>query len=205
MGVASDYCGWRYSSAYRNGTWNPFNLFLKKFSPEEAATLTDEQLRTEPFFEVGGNSLGDGKSLDCLLENSMVEVNGTDKSLTPSEFVDQMVGDLDDFKDYDFENDMVKKHVKVRDWLLAIAFPATTLPMGANPLGVGLGDDGKPIFPDKNNIDMTATCMTDSLLWPRTEKFEGKDDVPSWFHSDYKDIPYQHTWKFYQKINLLMK
>ena len=120
----------------------------------------------------------------------MVEVNGTDTLLTPSEFVDQMVGDLDDFKDYDFENDMVKKHVKVRDWLLGVAFPAITLPMGANELST-FG------FSSQNNIDMSTDCKANAAHWPR-----GDDYIPGngeWRHSDYKDLPYQLPSHFMRK------
>ena len=123
----------------------------------------------------------------------MVEVNGTDTLLTPSVFVDQMVGDLDDFKDYDFENDKVKKHVKVRDWLLAVAFPATTLPMGANPLG----DKSEPW-----NIDMSKSCKANVDEWPTDDRpaFNGNTNW-GWYHSDYKDLPYQYTFPFYKEIS----
>ena len=82
--------------------------------------------------------------------------------------------------------------MKVRDWLLAEAFPATTLPMGANRNNV-IRDV------ENHNIDLSADkdgkgCKTDEDLWPRADTY--LNDNGDWKHSDYKDVPYQHvfTW-----------
>ena len=90
----------------------------------------------------------------------------------------------------------IVKNATVRDWLLAKAFPALTLPMGANPNNA---ENWK-----KNNFDMLPSFATSQARWPRTETEEGREK-PVWFHSDYKDIAYQHVHKFYEKIVDLTK
>jgi hypothetical protein len=98
-------------------------------------------------------------------------------------------------KDYYKANEAAHAKVKVRDWLLAEAFPATTLPMGANPTNVFQNIE-------KQNIDMSATkenngCKTNEGSWPDDRKGE-------WKHSDYKNISYQHVYEFYRKIKELI-
>jgi len=221
LGVSSDYCGWRYNTEYKKLSWNPLQLFLKHMEPADAALIDNEKLKSEPYFEIGGRSLGDGKSLTPLFGPTgttddfkhNVSVKGSVTRLTPSEFVDQTVVDLDDFKDYDVKNDITKAHVKMRDWLLALAFPATTLPMGANRLSA----NG---FNNANNIDMssvavpdgnggfTGGCKANEAHWPLDDrpKFGGdKDEHLGWWHSDYKDLPYQFTYPFYNNIVQKMK
>jgi hypothetical protein len=95
-------------------------------------------------------------------------------------------------KGYYTKNTTVHLNVTVLEFLLAEAIPATTLPMGANPLG----DESAPW-----NIDMSKDCKTNTRTWPRPEDFDGdgkKDFL--WYHSDYKDLPYKYTYKFYEKI-----
>ncbi len=79
--------------------------------------------------------------------------------------------------------------MKVLDWLLAKGFPALTLPLGAH---ASLKFTG-------NNFDLSVgnNFKTDKTKWPRTEQFDG---VKEWKHSDYKDITYQHVFKFYDKL-----
>ena len=78
------------------------------------------------------------------------------------------------------------------DWLFAEGFPATILPAGANWNGVLTNFD-------EHNIDTSQKapdgCMTDPNRWPREYR-----DVPAWWHGDYKDVPYQHTRYFYNKV-----
>jgi len=96
-------------------------------------------------------------------------------------------------------NQKAQDLVTVRDWLLAEAFPATTLPMGANkytPLeGNNIDMSGDSSDPQ---IDQIACCKTNEAAWPR--KMNG---IGVWYHSDYKDIPYQHVHEFYRKIKEL--
>ena len=108
---------------------------------------------------------------------------------------------LSDYKTYDNFGDLpCHDYLTMREWLLCNAFPATTLPMGANPL-TGLGN---------KNIDMSAVaipdgkggftggCKINEAHWPRDDDFiKGNKD---WHHSDYKDVPYLFTYPFYQKI-----
>jgi hypothetical protein len=95
------------------------------------------------------------------------------------------------------KNKAAHKLVTVKDWLLAEAIPATTLPMGANKNTIFLDVE-------EQNIDMSASrdnkgCKTSEALWPRDDTFI--TDVGDWFHSDYKDVPYQHVFNFFKTIN----
>ncbi|MCX7747227.1 MAG: hypothetical protein N2645_10105 [Clostridia bacterium] len=40
--------------------------------------------------------------------------------------------------------------------------------------------------------------------WPRKIKVNDKY-INQWFHSDYKDVSYQHVNKFYKKITMLIR
>lgn len=100
-------------------------------------------------------------------------------------------------KSYYTDNQPAQDKVTVKDWLLAEAFPATTLPMGAN----------RYTFLEANNIDMSGVkdnnggcCKTSEVLWPRNSKYI---DQKEWRHSDYKDIAYQHVYGFYNRIHKL--
>lgn len=99
-----------------------------------------------------------------------------------------------DFTNYYKHNQPAHGKVKVKDWLLAEAFPATTLPMGAN-------DNGE--FVTGNNYNMSEDFKTNVDLWPVLETIPGKSG--DWRHSDYKDVPFQHTYKFYNEIKLLIE
>ena len=55
------------------------------------------------------------------------------------------------------------------------------------------------------NVDMSGDsslleidcCKTNEKKWPRDEIYLNHKE---WRHSDYKDVPYQHVFKFYNKI-----
>jgi len=157
----------------------------------------------------------DGKSLSPLFgelsKKQSVKVNGASIDLSPNEFVISKVSHLDDFKDYDgFENSPCNDYLTMREWLLAHAFPATTLPMGANSCGVpGVLE----------NINMSASydaqgkIKSDGLssnldYWPKKriedEFVDNSGNIVTnakvWYHSDYKDLPYQFTYEFYKKV-----
>jgi len=70
--------------------------------------------------------------------------------------------------------------------LLAKAFPARTVPVGANPLGKLEG------LEVPRNLDMPALFKTDAVRWPR-----GGPPLGEWRHSDLKTIPYLHVYPLY--------
>lgn len=84
--------------------------------------------------------------------------------------------------------------VKIRDWLLAKAFPARTRPMGATRVGdIGGG------WNDDSNFDMSDPedgFMTNPGQWPNEDNNHNKE----WRHSDLKKVPYVHVYKMYEKI-----
>jgi len=189
-GVSSPYCGWSFSRY-----WNSLFGFTWKMTPKEAAEKikTDEdllKLRSNPFFAVDNQHLWPNplSLLGPGLEELVSDIG--------SEFVDTEIR-YTGLDNYYTNNNAAHDKVKVKDWLLAEAFPATTLPMGANQNGK-LRD---------NNIDMSGVkdnnggcCKTSEDSWPRKE-----DGNLVWFHSDYKDIAYQHVFAFYEKIKELSK
>jgi hypothetical protein len=99
--------------------------------------------------------------------------------------------------DYYRKNTPAHNLLQVRDWLLAEAFPATTLPMGANRYDLL----------ESNNIDISGVrndsggcCKTSEKQWPRAQTVAFP--VKEWRHSDYKEMSYQHVYEFYQKIKI---
>jgi hypothetical protein len=183
-GVSSNYCGWSFS-----GDWQKGLIIKRLYTPEEARDeISDDQLRSKPFFALDNRHLFPNPQ--SLLDPSLAEL----ASPTGSVFVSQWVSETGLTKYYK-DNLQAHAKVKVRDWLLAEAFPATTLPMGANRNNV---------FQDveNQNIDMSrdrdnGCCKTSEGLWPDDRKGE-------WKHSDYKDISYQHVYEFYGKIKELI-
>ncbi|NTV15678.1 MAG: hypothetical protein HGA96_17405 [Desulfobulbaceae bacterium] len=183
-GISSPFVGWSFSGNY----WK-FELFSldhrRHFTPEEAANeISKEALRTEPFFAVETSLLNPSHILDDL-----VATDPNDS--VPSGFVMKKVSETG-LAGYYTHNAPAQDRVSVKDWLLAEAFPATTLPMGANENSI--------LFIDGQNIDMSGVknnnggcCKTDELRWPGVRSGE-------WHHSDYKDIAYQHVYEFYKKI-----
>lgn len=95
-------------------------------------------------------------------------------------------------KGYYTKNTTVHLNVTVLEFLMAEGIPATTLPMGANPLDYNATID----------IDMSKDCKTNIGTWPKDLPKYGGDDEEhlGWWHSDYKDLPYKYTYKFYEKI-----
>lgn len=174
-GVSSPYCGWGFGDNYKEATWLP--PFSRIYTPEEAAArIQDDELMSKPFFVLGD-------SLDALA------------SPAGSTFVDRFVGEDSFLDQYYTDNDAAHDKVKIKDWLLAEAFPATTLPMGANRY--------TPL--EANNIDMSGDktspsrcCKTSEVSWPRKDTYNGNRE---WRHSDYRDIAYQHVYEFYKRIS----
>lgn len=186
---ATRYCGWGFNGHY----WKlALDLDLhRRYTPQEAHDeISDDSLKSEPFFALDDrnffpnplNLLGPG--LDELASD------------IGSEFVDVEVK-YSGLDSYYTSNNAAHDKVKVKDWLLAEAFPATTLPMGANYSSE---------FTALRNVDMSGVrsnggcCKTSVDSWPRKE-----DGNLVWFHSDYKDIAYQHVFTFYEKIKELSK
>jgi pimeloyl-ACP methyl ester carboxylesterase len=173
-GASSDFCGWGFNldDTDENGDGLYYNkdafLFKTMKTTWELGDIGSFDLIHHPFFT---------KNPVELFEDA------------GSDFVDANVGDQPVIR----EEWNVLGDVKVRDWLLAKAFPALTLPMGANPNNA----EGWR----RNNFDLSAGSVfkTDSDRWPRTE-LTGEIRTPVWYHSDYKDITYQHVYKFYDKI-----
>jgi alpha-tubulin suppressor-like RCC1 family protein/pimeloyl-ACP methyl ester carboxylesterase len=170
-GGTSEYCGWGFNleySPYYNTFW--YELWLNKDMklPAELGDISGFDLIHHPFFKPNPSQLFEDGGSDFV--NARVE----DQPVISNEW--KVLGD-----------------VKVRDWLLAKAFPALTLPAGANKLG--------KIGGDERNFDMPSLYKTDSEKWPtsRNERINNID-VKSWWHSDYKDIAYQHVYLFYKKI-----
>lgn len=183
-GVSSSYCGWSFNTGW--DLYDAEQIKIRQF-PAQAALLSDDELKRKPFFDLPASRLF-GVDLEEL-----VSENAEDPA--PSEFVMEWISDTDLTHYYD-DNEAAHKLVRVRDWLLAEAFPATTLPMGANR-----NNRFRDI--ENQNIDMSADkdnggCKTSEDLWPLNRKGE-------WKHSDYKDIPYQHTYGFYKRVLGLTK
>jgi hypothetical protein len=189
-GVSSSYCGWGFGR-----DWNTYlDIPMPwKISPQKAAEEIPDtnaaQLQTKPFFAVDNRHLWPHPS--SLLDQSLGDLI----SEIGSDFVNTEVR-YTGLDSYYTQNAAAHDKVKVKDWLLAEAFPATTLPMGANK---------NIVFQDteKQNIDMSGVktpqggcCKTNEDLWPKNRNGE-------WWHSDYKDISHPHTSEFYKKIKML--
>ena len=87
---------------------------------------------------------------------------------------------------YDLPNATVDiANVPVRDYLLAKALPARTGPLGSR-------NNSKW---EEINFDMSEIYMTNPMGWPHRE-----GDIPQWWHSDIKDVPYIHNYRFFDAI-----
>ncbi len=110
-------------------------------------------------------------------------------------FAGGLVGSYEDVLDYDDSEqhgpDIVVSAVKVSDWLLAKGFPSRTGPMGSAK--------NKEWPPQGVSFDMsTADFMTDPNNWfDPNQKYNGN---PAWHHSDWKNAPYVHVYKLFEKI-----
>ena len=108
-------------------------------------------------------------------------------------FVTDTVGNHTDVLNYDNaqrigDPDIDVSNVIVRDWLLAKGFPSRTGPMGssANSNLVWRGI----------NFDMFTQFRTDPNKWPSHEVNGPK----IWKHSDWKNVPYVHVYKLFEKM-----
>ena len=107
-------------------------------------------------------------------------------------FAAGIVGDYEDILDYDNGEilgapDINVSQVPIRDFLLAKAFPSRTGPMGSSSNSVWHVDV---------NFDMFNLFRTDPAKW----LFEDSDHNKLWRHSDWKDAPYVHVYKLFDKI-----
>jgi len=89
------------------------------------------------------------------------------------------------------DNGLDISNVKIRDYLLAKAFPSRTRPMGST------ANSKWDEVLNFNMSDPTEGFMTDSGIWIRTDKYNG---IFEWRHSDIKDAPYVYIYKFYEKL-----
>ncbi|QBG46694.1 hypothetical protein EGM51_04505 [Verrucomicrobia bacterium S94] len=129
-----------------------------------------EKLKTDPLFRKEPAILFD--------ENHAADfVSGT---------VSDYAGHLDYTND-DTELDI--SNVIVRDWLLAKAFPSRTGPMGSA--------ENKEWDALIGNYDMSALYMTDPDSWFDDDKYLER---ATWHHSDWKNAPYVHVYKLFDKI-----
>jgi len=178
-GAASPYCGWGFSPYW---TTIGEGGVVRTLPPSEAAgRISDAELKTHPFFRLHAPGLFNGPGLDDLVKD------------TGGDFVNKPVS-ATGLTGYYEANKAAHSKVTVRDWLLAEAFPATTLAAGAKKNAV-LRAPGQNINMSPSEDDPNG-FMTNAKRWPREE--QGK---AVWYHSDYKDVPYQHTYGFYKKIN----
>jgi hypothetical protein len=111
-------------------------------------------------------------------------------------FVGGKVGSYEDVLDYDNGEligapDIDVSNVEVRDWLLAKGFPSRTGPMGSSTVDQTLNAWG-----DYNNFDMFTEFRTDPDKWPSKQE----DGTKIWKHSDWKNVPYIHVYKMFEKI-----
>lgn len=82
--------------------------------------------------------------------------------------------------------------VRIRDYLLAKAFPARTRPMGSAPIAPGLR------WTDNYDMASSDQVNENGLMlhgWPRTTKY---NDLPEWRHSDFKDVAYIYVQELYK-------
>lgn len=113
-------------------------------------------------------------------------------------FAGGLVGSYEDVLDYDNGEvsggpDIDVSAVKVSDWLLAKGFPSRTGPMGSMVVGdIGGGWD------DTSNFDMHNLYMTDSSEWIFKKPSSNQEN--EWRHSSWKDAPYVHVYKLFEKI-----
>jgi|GEM_PF-6191989 len=172
-GASDKYCGWGYNLAERvNGNGRYYNdvtvndtTYTLVKTPTELGTIDNDTLKEHPFFARQPTGLfapAGGSAFVAATVSSQSEVDNV----------------------WHVEGD-----VKVRDWLLAKAFPSLTLPMGANPCS--------KLAPFNGNFNMSEAFKTSENSWPRNREYNGKKE---WQHSDYKDVAYPYVYKFYKKI-----
>jgi hypothetical protein len=145
--------------------------------PENAAVRTAylETLKTDPLFN---------RTPDILF--------GTGGAT----FAGGTVGQYEDVLDYDNGEfvgapDIDVSAVKISDWLIAKGFPSRTGPMGSAPVDPQISAAWENV-----SFDMHSLYMTDPSRWP----IEDSDDNKIWRHSDWKDAPYVHVYKLFNKL-----
>ncbi|MCX8044925.1 MAG: alpha/beta hydrolase [Desulfobacterota bacterium] len=165
-GVESPFAGWGFNENHSHYNRKPEDLGILD-------NVFIENLKRKPFFRAEPFELFDSRS-----GSTFVMRNAGQTSL----------------KDY-YKN-LDARHVPVRDWLLAEAFPATSLAMGGN---------FTKAVRESQNINLSSIgdkgIITEGFLcqWPR--KINLNDNyINQWFHSDYKDVSYQHVNKFFKRI-----
>jgi len=87
------------------------------------------------------------------------------------------------------DNGLNISQVKIRDWLLAKAFPSRTRPMGST------ANSKWDEVLNFNMSDPTEGFMTDPNAWHHKE-----NNIAKWWHSDIADMPYVHLYQLYEKI-----
>jgi hypothetical protein len=145
--------------------------------PENAAVRTAylETLKTDPLFN---------RTPDILF--------GTGGAT----FAGGTVGQYEDVLDYDNGEfvgapDIDVSAVKISDWLIAKGFPSRTAPMGS---ALNKAEKWELV-----NYDMSHPIegfMTDFNRWPSIQS----DGAKIWKHSDWKNVPYVHVYKLFDKI-----
>jgi len=158
--AGSAYGGWQF-------THNHFSDSVHVGTPSAAAsqTLTDQSLITDPVFDPGF-SLG---GTPPIKEARVIHADSP--------------GWIADLTDAAKGNSVAERH---GNQLLAEAFPARTLPAGANALRRFQG----------SNFNMPSQFITSKPRWPRRDSV---DDVIEWRHSDVKEVAYPHLYQLFKK------
>lgn len=189
-GAVSPFFGWGYNQDYESGLFGTME-------PEDTLQITDDQLKTNPFFSIFrlrpitlGNSNLLESDIGFDIRRMLIDIGGQ----TPSDYLKTNLN-LTNLKDYYTRNSDIHTRVTVKDFLLAEALPATTN---------ALGQERDPSLSELpfNNINMSTQLKNTTMEWPREEfkAGEGKE----WHHSDIKDLSYQYVYRFYDKLVKLM-
>jgi hypothetical protein len=179
-GVASPYAGWGYNLSEPSYV---VTTTVNDPKTGESTTLTFPKMPSE-LGQLDQSFIDGLKTKPFFTPNPPELFNDT----SGSGFVVKKLYETKNLKNY--YNDVDAGNILVRDWLLAEAFPATSLPMGANL--------NKKLNEVYNNFNMSTSdengMMTSGTLckWPRADN--------TWHHSDYKDLSLQHVNKFYMRI-----
>jgi hypothetical protein len=115
-------------------------------------------------------------------------------------FVGGKVGGYEDVLDYDNGEligtpDIDVSNVEIRDWLLAKAFPSRTGPMGS---GSNSNLVWRGVNFDMSDPDANKSFMTDPGKW--RHKMPEDETKNEWRHSDWKNMPYVHVYKLFEKV-----
>ncbi|MCP3874439.1 MAG: hypothetical protein GY699_14950, partial [Desulfobacteraceae bacterium] len=178
-GGYSPYAGWGFNFGINSGLgWS--KLLIDTGTMKTYRQYTAEEAKNEIIDVNNGEILKTEPFFTANPEELFDPATG-------SAFVMRRVGDTD-LNDY--YHDLDAPNVSVRNWLLAEAFPATSWAMGSNP------------HEKMTNFNMSDIFISDSGHWPEDRKDGG---AKLWWHSDYKDLSYQHSYKFFKEIVGLSK